>query len=116
LKDVLINPVECDILAGTLVRRQVQPAPPSSLVTASVAATAAAASDVPETPSEIDVFEADPKRVAISIREVGQRLDSPRPALNSADARRAVREVLTPRCSGARLRVHAMCPAARQIE
>jgi CheY-like chemotaxis protein len=109
VKEFLTKPVEHSLLADTLNRWQT-PYPPTSV------AAAAPAPTTTEQASEDEAFNADPKLVAIFIKEATQRLSSLRQALSSSDAQRAAREAHTLKSSSAYFQAHAMHDAAEKIE
>ncbi|MHB8623053.1 MAG: response regulator [Sulfuricaulis sp.] len=109
IKAFLTKPVDISVLADTLSHWQTtnvsSPIPASSPATANYAP-----------PADKDAIKADPKLVAIFIKEATQRLDSLHQALTSSDAQRAAREAHTLKSSSAYFQAQAMHAAAEQLE
>ncbi len=107
VKDFLTKPIDKAMLEDTLTRWQALYVPQSPAPTATA---------TPKEINEEDSIEADPKLVAIFIKEATMRLQSLHQALARGDAKLMAREAHTLRSSGAYFHAAAIQQAAEKLE
>ncbi|MBI3545443.1 MAG: response regulator [Gammaproteobacteria bacterium] len=116
VKDFLTKPIDKNMLAETLMRWQALYVPQTSTAPAPTTPEPTQLKKSPQEINEDDAIEADPKLVAIFIKEATLRLESLRQALGRGDTQRMAREAHTLRSSGAYFHAAAIQQAAEKLE